>query len=152
MFSRVIVFLILNFGALAIAGYYTGDGVPSDWYVTLNKAPWTPPGWVFGAAWTTIMLCFSLFMAVLWPTIENKRGIIGLYLFQWILNVAWSPLFFHYHMVNMALVNISMLAIVVGIFLFAYLEYVGYRNWLVLPYFVWLILATSLNGYVALYN
>ncbi|NBN98947.1 MAG: hypothetical protein EBV19_06865 [Flavobacteriia bacterium] len=45
----ILLFLFLNFGALAIGGSFTADGVASDWNQNLNKAPWTPPGWVFGA-------------------------------------------------------------------------------------------------------
>ncbi|QLH45180.1 MAG: tryptophan-rich sensory protein [Bacteroidota bacterium] len=29
----------------------------------LATSPWTPPGWVFGFAWTLIMVCYSFF----WP-------------------------------------------------------------------------------------
>ena len=61
MILRTIIFLLINFAGLFIGGLFTGEGVPSDWYQNLNKAPWTPPGWVFGFAWTTIMICFSLF-------------------------------------------------------------------------------------------
>lgn len=39
MILRLIVFLAINFGALAIGGIFTGSGVPSDWYQNLNKAP-----------------------------------------------------------------------------------------------------------------
>ena len=46
MIYRLIAFLLLNFGALAIGGFFTGKGVTSDWYADLLKAPWTPPGWV----------------------------------------------------------------------------------------------------------
>lgn len=43
---KTIIFLILNFAALAIGGLSTSSGVTSEWYNALNKAPWTPPGWV----------------------------------------------------------------------------------------------------------
>ena len=44
MYLKVIVFLFLNFGALALGGIFAGSGAGSDWYNELNKAPWTPPG------------------------------------------------------------------------------------------------------------
>lgn len=44
------LFLLLNFAGLAIGGLFTGNAVSSEWYQNLAKAPWTPPGWVFGAA------------------------------------------------------------------------------------------------------
>jgi tryptophan-rich sensory protein len=54
-----LLFFILNFAALAVGGLFTGSGVSSEWYQNLDKAPWTPPGWVFGAAWPFIMICFG---------------------------------------------------------------------------------------------
>ena len=148
MIYRLIIFLLLNFAALAIGGLFTGKGVPSDWYAGLAKAPWTPPGWVFGAAWTTIMICFSFYMAYLWPATENKSLLIGLYVVQWILNVAWNPAFFYFNNVIGGLVIITGLTILVGIFLFYYWPQMKLKVIFVLPYFIWLLIATSLNGYI----
>lgn len=94
MIFKLIIFLALNFGALALGGLFTSQGVSSDWYLNLSKAPWTPPGWVFGFAWTSIMLCFSFYMAEAWTLIENKKFLITVYTLQWILNVGWNPAFF----------------------------------------------------------
>ena len=59
MILRTILFLVINFAALAIGVIFTGKGVPSEWYASLSKAPWTPPGWVFGAAWTSITVSYT---------------------------------------------------------------------------------------------
>ena len=147
MSYRIIIFLVLNFAALAIGSYFTRAGVQSDWYVEAAKAPWTPPGWVFGAAWTTIMICFSFYMAYLWPTLENKSLLIGLFIVQWILNVAWNPTFFYYHNVLGGLFIIVGLTLLVGFILFFYWSQVKLKSAFLIPYFVWLIIATSLNGY-----
>ena len=45
------ILLMVNFGALALGNAWTSSGITSEWYTTANQAPWTPPGWVFGAAW-----------------------------------------------------------------------------------------------------
>lgn len=152
MIARIALFLVFNFAALGIGGLFSGQGVPSDWYTDLNKAPWTPPGWVFGSAWTIIMICFAIYMAYLWPTIENKKQIIGLYALQWILNVSWNPLFFHFHYVASALVVIVLLTFLIGYFLYMYWPTVRSKSALILPYFLWLLIAASLNGYVLFYN
>ena len=59
MILRTTIFLIINFTALAFGGLFTSEGVPSEWYLSLLKAPWTPPGWVFGFAWSIIMICYA---------------------------------------------------------------------------------------------
>ncbi len=152
MVYRLVIFLLINFAALAIGGLSTGSGVTSEWYQGLNKAPWTPPGWVFGAAWTTIMICFSFYMAYLWKEEINIRYIAGLFLIQWILNVLWNPIFFHYHQVLAALIVISALTLLVAYGLFSGFSVMKTKSLLILPYFLWLLIATSLNAYILFKN
>jgi len=152
MFYRLIIFFLINFGVLAVGGFFTGKGVPSEWYSDLIKAQWTPPGWVFGFAWTMIMICFSIYMAFLWPAVENKKMLIGLFIFQWVLNVGWNPTFFYYHNVLFGFAIISGLTILVGVFLLLYWPEMKYKTILLLPYFIWLLIATSLNGYILFRN
>lgn len=151
---KLIVFFILNFGALGIGSYLIGNPSENDWYRNANIAPWTPPGWVFGFAWTTIMICFSIFM---WRETNQKnfaelKWFYVLYAIQWLLNVLWNPVFFRWHFVGLALVMIIALVILV-----AYFTYYGYKHsifsfLLVLPYFVWLVIATTLNAYIYVKN
>ena len=149
---RLAVFLVLNFCALAIGGFLMGEGPQSDWYHQLNKAPWTPPGWSFGVAWTVIMLCFSLYLAFLWPLAENRPLLTGLYTLQWLLNVGWNPSFFYFHEALAALAVIVTLTLLVGFFLWFYWPAIKTQSLLLLPYLVWLVIATSLNGYIVLSN
>ena len=151
MILRTLLFLIINFGGLFIGGLFTGEGVPSDWYQNLNKAPWTPPGWVFGAAWTTIMICFSVYMARLWKKITLKN-LLYLYIAEFILNVIWNPLFFHFKWINVALLSISLLTILIIYMAVSLRVEMRYKTLLIFPYLIWLIIATSLNGYIVLYN
>ncbi len=148
MLIRIIIFLVLNFGALAVGAYFTNPGVASDWYQNMNQAPWTPPGWVFGAAWTTIMICFSIYMAFLWGKVEDKNVLLSLYITQLILNMAWNPVFFHLRQVGFGLIVISALAILVLFFMFNYWKTLKEKSLLLLPYGIWIIIATSLNAYI----
>ena len=151
MILRILLFLIINFGGLFIGGLFTGEGVPSDWYQNLNKAPWTPPGWVFGAAWTTIMICFSIYMAILWKKITLKN-LLYLYIAEFILNVIWNPLFFHFKWINVALLSISLLTILITYMVISLRREMRLKTLLLFPYLIWILIATSLNGYVVLYN
>ena len=150
--ARLLIFLVINFGALIIGGFFTSKGVPSDWYMNLEKAPWTPPGWVFGFAWSTIMICFSIFMAYSWSAVRNKKNLITLFIIQWFLNVCWNPTFFYYHNVLIGLIIITGLTLVVSGFIFTYWAELKFKVVLILPYLIWLCIATSLNGYILLKN
>ncbi|NCT94201.1 MAG: tryptophan-rich sensory protein [Chitinophagaceae bacterium] len=152
MILRTIILLILNFTALAIGGLFTSSGVKSEWYTLLEKAPWTPPGWVFGFAWTLIMICFAFYISFLWESMQVKRTLVFLFAVQWILNVSWNPLFFKFHQVNLALIVIVLLTLLVTYLLFKNLKELQLKSILILPYFLWLIIATSLNAYISLKN
>lgn len=152
MAIRIVVFLLINFLALGLGSIFTSNGVTSEWYTDLNKAPWTPPGWVFGAAWTSIMICFAIYMAYLLPAVQDKKLVIGLFALQWILNILWNPVFFHFQNVAIGLVVITALTILVGYFLFYFLPTLKLISLLIAPYFIWLLIATSLNAFILVNN
>ncbi len=151
MILRGLIFLVLNFGALGIGGLFTGPGVSSNWYQELNKAPWTPPGWVFGAAWTFIMLCLTVFMTYAWTKVNDKKLLGSLFAVQWVLNIIWNPIFFHYQHILIGLVVIASLTLLLGAKLIIYRKLKKWSLFL-LPYVIWLLLATSLNAYIFIEN
>ena len=152
MVLRVIIFLVINFTALGLGGFFTGKAVTVDWYLNLNKAPWTPPGFVFGAAWTLIMICFSVYMAYLWGSIQQPKLLMLLFIVQWMLNVGWNPTFFYFHQTILSLVIIIALTLLVTYILFNFWSNMHLKTLLIAPYFIWLLIATSLNAYIVLKN
>ena len=147
----LLLFLVVNFGALYIGSLLMNNGPQTQWYSNLNQAPWTPPGWVFGFAWSTIMICFSIFMAYLVDTLGfNKIAMI--FGIQFVLNVIWNYIFFNLHNTEFGLVIIVLLTLVVFYFLYNYISVLKLKSLLILPYFLWLLVATSLNLYIVLKN
>lgn len=146
-----ILFLILNFGALGIGTILMDSGPTSDWYIGLNKAPWTPPGWVFGAAWTSIMLLFSFYMSTL-IKLEKVKSIWFLFALQWVLNVSWNWVFFNQHHMILGQVILVLLTITVGVFLIGFVKIMKYQSLFIVPYFLWLLVANSLNLFTILNN
>ncbi len=146
-----IFFLIINFGALGIGSWLMNNGPMTEWYLDLAKAPWTPPGWVFGAAWTTIMICFSLFMTRLYMK-DDSTKVKVLFSIQVLLNVSWNYIFFNQHLVLPALLIIILLTVLVFYFLLGFRTQTKLKSLLVLPYAIWLCIATSLNYYIYLFN
>ncbi|GAA4896360.1 TspO/MBR family protein [Flaviramulus aquimarinus] len=151
LIKYTVVFLIINFGALAIGNWLMDNGPQTEWYTSLNKAPWTPPGWFFGLAWSTIMICFSIYMAYLYKLVPNTKLKI-LFTTQFILNVIWGFFFFNQHMVALGLICIVSLTFIIGKFLFDYKSLLKTKSLLIAPYFIWLIVATSLNAYILIFN
>ncbi len=150
-FIRLLLFLLINFGALGIGAYLMNDGPRTDWYIGLNQAPWTPPGWAFGVAWTTIMVCFSIYMAKL-IEVKNTNTVLALFVVQFILNVSWNYAFFNQHMIALGMINLILLLVVVAIITFNYKSEMKLYTSFILPYLLWLIVACSLNGYILFNN
>ncbi len=148
----LIIFLFINFTGLFIGALYTGEGVGSEWYQGLNKAPWTPPGWFFGIAWTTIMICFSLYMTKLIKVSKRTSYVLLLFVILWMLNVVWNPVFFYWQDAVIGLAVITLLTILIGGMLFLNRRAIKSWSLLLLPYFVWLCVATSLNLFIVIYN
>lgn len=149
--KQFLLFLVLNFGSLAIGVLLMGNGPTSEWYTSMNQAPWTPPNWLFGAAWTFIMLCFSFYMTVLYLK-QPTTKVITLFIIQFVLNVAWNYVFFNQHMIAFGLITIIALTFIITVFLVTYFKLLkGYTS-LILPYFIWIWIATSLNLYILINN
>jgi len=152
MIKRLILFLVLNFSALFIGSLFTSSGVVSLWYQNLQKAPWAPPGWMFGAAWTLIMVCFAMYMAFLFKNAPERKRKIFLFSIQWLLNVSWSPIFFYaQHPLGGLVCIVSLLLTVLYLFV-GFFKEMKIKNLLLAPYLLWLALATSLNAYIFIYN
>ena len=129
------------------------NGPRTEWYISLNQAPWSPANWVFGFAWTTIMICFSFYMTKL--SFEYKfldKKIRSLFIVQWTLNVSWNYFFFNQHLTAIGLVVITLLWLLIGYFTFKYLKKLKWYTLLILPYLIWMTIATSLNAYIVFYN
>ena len=146
-----IFFLGLNFGALFLGNVLMNNGATSDWYLNLNKAPWTPAGWVFGAAWTSVMLFFSVYMTFLYQNLKTQKVIL-LYSLHLLFNISWNFIFMNKHMTILGLIDITLLTILMFYFLIAYNKILNNMRFFVLPYCIWLLIATSLNLFIVINN
>jgi tryptophan-rich sensory protein len=150
--TLIILFLAINFGGLALGNWLMNNGPSTEWYLNLNKAPWTPPGWVFGAAWTIIMICFSIYLAELFSFKVNTH-IILLFAIQVFLNVIWNYIFFNLHLIGLGLLTIVLLTVFIFYYFFAFNDgRMEFFRYLLLPYMLWLCIATSLNTYIFINN
>ena len=149
-FLTLIVFLLANFAALAIGSWLAGNPVTNEWYNSVDKAPWTPPGWIFGAAWFSIMLLFSIFLWNMQAKIDAAKNpmFYAVFALQFVLNVVWNPIFFAWHLPLPGLIVIVLLSILVGGYLVWGFRKGGLNGLYMLPYFIWMCIATSLNAYI----
>jgi len=146
-----VLFLIINFGGLAIGSWLMNNGPLTEWYISLNQAPWSPPGFVFGIAWTIIMICFSIYLGRLFIKSYNPKLII-IFSIQFILNVSWNYIFFNQHLILFGLITIILLTALICYYFFELSQKIRHYKFLLLPYIIWLFIATSLNLYILIHN
>ena len=150
-FKYLILFLFINFGGLSFGSWLMNNGPMTTWYLSLIKAPWTPPGWVFGAAWTSIMICFSIYLLYFFTKKYTRKKLL-LFIIQVLLNVSWNYVFFNQQQVLFALIIITLLTALIFYLFLSYLKEQKKVSYLLLPYMIWLCIATSLNLYILIHN
>ena len=91
-------------------------------------------------------------MAYIWDKTDNKTLLITLYLFQWVLNVGWCLVFFKDQLIILGLIVIIILTLLMAYMMIT--GFIEFKYWslLILPYVLWLIVATSLNAYILFKN
>jgi len=150
--------LIASFGLVAvvaaIGGVATSRSV-GDWYDSLDRAPWNPPAWLFGPAWTIL---YVLMAVAAWLVAREGLGdsavrvALTLYLVQLALNLGWSIVFFGLRRPGLALVVIGALFVAITATAIAFHGISPTAAWLLVPYLAWVAFAASLNAWIAFAN
>ena len=131
-YKGLLLFLLINFSALAIGSWLMNNGPQTEWYTNLNQAPWSPPGWVFGIAWSSIMVLFSVYMTFL-VQLNRSKKVIVLFSIQFVLNIIWNYLFFNQHLITLGLLNILLLTVLMFYFLVAFKHYLKNNRFFCTP-------------------
>jgi len=121
--------------------------MPGEWYATLKKPSWNPPGWIFGPVWSALYTMMAVAAWRVWKRggfIAQRRP-LALFLTQLVLNAIWTPLFFGLHRPGIAFGEIVLLWLAIAATLAAFHLVSRAAGWLLAPYLVWVSFATMLN-------
>lgn len=142
--------IVLCFSSGVISGLSSGSG-DSLWYRNLIKPSFNPPSWVFAPTWTLLYIMMGIALGIIWKDRKNNRILLFLFALQLIFNLMWSPIFFLFHRIEIALYDLVLLWVTIMIFL-----YFARRLHLVfilfLPYALWVSFAFILNLNIYLLN
>ena len=140
LISALVCLGVAGLGSIAMTGE-----IPA-WYATLRKPSWTPPTWVFGPVWTFLYLTMAIAAWVVW----RKVGLAGaakpltLFAIQLALNLAWSWIFFRFHLIGAAFVDMILLWLAILVTAVAFWRVTPLAGWLLIPYILWVSFATAL--------
>jgi len=117
---------------------------PGNWYLALKKPGWTPPNWVFPTVWSILYLLIALAAALVAPQAGNGTA-LALWSLQIALNTLWTPVFFGGHHIRAGLIIIVLLWLSVAATIVAFWALDWMAAALMVPYLIWLTVATALN-------
>lgn len=151
-FLWIVIAIAICFGVGYMARLFQADSLMT-WYPLLDKPSITPPNSIFPIAWGIIYLCMGISVGILQPLTGWRKGEL-LFLFgaQLILNFLWSITFFYMQSPLLGLINIIILAWVVGTYIVKSYKINKISSWLFVPYALWLIFAIYLNTFIYLVN
>lgn len=126
----------------------------NDWYISLKKAPWTPPNIVFSVIWPILYMLMFVSLSYIWTNQKCYPFCNAIFYFfiQLFFNLIWTTLFFKWKQPLLALIDlILMILFTIYTFkLFYEIHVIG--SLFLIPYILWLFMAFSLNFYIVLYN
>jgi translocator protein len=153
----LLLFLFICFSVEIIGDWLTQSSVKS-WYLTLKKPSWTPPNWLFGPVWTFLYGLMSVSVWMIWLKQQRggfQRSFVAAYLLfglQLFLNCLWSGLFFWKQNPALALIDILLLWIVLLLTIFEFKKHSFLAALLLVPYFLWITYAVTLNAAIWVHN
>jgi tryptophan-rich sensory protein len=130
-----------------LMGYLSNSGFENGWYARLAKPSFQPPAQAFGIVWTTLYTMLGIALAAILnePPSKQRRDALWLFGGQLALNFAWSPIFFGLQMIDIALVTIIVMLVMAATTANLFRRLRPVAGWLMVPYLLWLCLATALN-------
>ena len=140
----LIGWLLLCFAAASPGALF----MPGDWYATLNKPAWNPPGWLFGPVWSALYTMMAVAAWLVWQRggFNAQPWPLTVFLTQLLLNAVWTPLFFGLHWPGVAFAEIILLWLAIAATMRFFWPVSRVAAWLLAPYLAWVSFAAVLNG------
>jgi tryptophan-rich sensory protein len=153
-FSKLIIAIVVSELAGGIGSFFTISAIPT-WYATLAKPALNPPSWIFGPVWATLYLLMGIAAFLVWNKDSDRKDVrkaLGVFLFQLVLNAAWSVVFFGLHSPFWAFVDLVAMWLSIVWTMALFYKISKPAMWLLLPYILWVSFAGYLNYSIWMLN
>lgn len=136
----------------SISGMLTSK--TDGWYDSLIKPSFNPPGYLFGIVWPVLYILMGISLYLIWKSQSGQLRYIALWAFaiQMILNFLWSFIFFRFHRIGWALIEILLLWVSIVFMIIVFFKISRAAGFLQIPYLLWVTFASILNGSYLMLN
>ena len=144
------IILVITFVAPAI-GSYTTLTFKEPWYSEIILPSFNPPSWVFPPVWSSLYLMMSLAIWKIWINYFNNK-ILKIYFIHIFFNSTWTIVFFGFHQIGLALINLVIILFFIVILMKKYFKKDKISFYLMIPYLIWSCYAFVLNSAILVLN
>ena len=123
-----------------------------EFYASLERSSWAPPGSVFGPVWTALYLLMGIAAWLAWSerpeTAEEaaaRRTGLALFVAQLVFNALWSWIFFRWRSGMWAMADIVVLWLLIAATTLQFARVRTLAALLMLPYLAWVTYAAALT-------
>ena len=149
--KSLVILLLITLGGGAIIGFLTRSSM--EFYNTLNRPAFAPPGWLFPIVWGIL---YTLMAIAIWLVMRaeasGRTRLLVLYFVQLAVNLLWPILFFIQQTLGLAFVWLMLLWVLIILLLTGCARISKVSAWLLTPYLLWTTFAAVLNFSIALMN
>ena len=144
------IITIITFVAPAIGSYATSS-FKEPWYSEIILPSFNPPSWVFAPVWSSLYLMMSVAIWKIW--INNFDGkLLKIYFVHIFFNSTWTIVFFGFHKIGLALLNLIIILFFIIILMKEYFRKDKISFYLMVPYLSWSSYALILNSSIFILN
>ena len=149
-YLSLFLILITTFVASGIGGFTT-TFFKEPWYSEIILPNFNPPSWIFAPVWTALYILMSVAIWRIWINFFDQQ-VLNIYFIHLFFNATWSIVFFGFHQIELALLNLIIILIFIVILMKIYFTKDKISFYLMLPYFFWSSYALILNFSIAILN
>lgn len=131
--------------AAAVGGFASRDA--ATFYAELVKPAWAPPPRLFGPVWTVLYLMMGVAALLVWRSApwQRTRAALSFFMLHLGVNAVWSWLFFRWHLGAGSFAGIVVLWVMIVVLVVWFARLRRSAALLLLPYLMWVTLASALN-------
>ena len=149
-YLSLFLILLITFIASAIGGFTTAS-FKEPWYSEIILSSFNPPSWVFAPVWTTLYIMMSISIWKIWINVFDLK-LLKLYFIHLFFNGTWSIIFFGFHQIGLALINLVIIIFFIILLMKKYLSRDKVSFYLMIPYLLWSSYALILNVSIFILN
>ena len=149
-YLSLFLLILITFTASAISSFTTSS-FKEPWYSGITLPSFNPPTWVFAPVWTILYIMMSVAVWKIWINTFDLK-LLKLYFIHLFFNATWSIVFFGFHQIGLALINLIIILIFIFLLMQRYLAKDKISFYLMIPYFLWSSYALILNSTIFILN